>query len=75
MVRAVLDGAERLGSVPGVLACRLARQLDDASLTGAQAASLARQVQDLMASALDGVAPPRDFVDELTERRGARGSA
>lgn len=71
-VRGELQRSERLGSVPGVLACRLARQLDDATLTGAQAASLARQVQDLMASALDGVAPPADFVDDLADRRRSR---
>lgn len=74
-VRADLERAGRADAVPGVLACRLARQLDDATLTGAQAASLARQVQELLASAMAGVAPPRDFVDEMAERRQARGGA
>ena len=74
-VRAQLDAAGRGVSVPGVLACRLARQLDDASLTGAQAASLARQVQDLMAAALVGAAPVRDFVDEMAQRRARSAGA
>lgn len=70
-VRGVLEDADRLSSVPGVLAIRLARQLDDPRLPGAQASSLARQVEDLVAKAMVGVKPPADFVDDIAARRRA----
>lgn len=67
----VLEQAGRADRYQAVLALRLAAQLDSAtSVSGAQ--SLASQIDKLMRSALDGVPPEPDFVDEMTARRAAR---
>ena len=75
VVRAQLEAAGRAGTVAGVLAIRLARQLDDATLTGPGAASLANRVEELAAKAMLGVKPERDFVDELAEARARAATA
>lgn len=73
-VRQVLEEAGRLTSVPGVLAVRLAKHLDGSS-SAASTSALAKQIDELVGKALDGIAPPADFVDDMAERRRSRSSA
>ena len=70
-VRGQLEAASRMGTLPGVLACRVARRLDDGTLTTAQEPGYMRQLRELMREALDGVRPAADFVDDLAARRRA----
>lgn len=73
-LRVVLESAGRADRYQAVLALRLARQLDSGtSVAGAQ--GLVSQVDQMMRAALDGVAPPADFVDDVADRRArARGA-
>ena len=72
-LRAELERAGRAERYQGVLALRLARQLDsNTSAPGAQ--GLASQIDSLMQRALDGVPPAPDFVDDMADRRKARAS-
>lgn len=73
-VREVLAAAERLHTVPGVLAVRLAKQLD-AATGAATTAALAKQIDELTAKAMLGSKPPPDFVDDMAARRAAREGA
>jgi hypothetical protein len=70
-VRQVLDDAGRLTTVPGVLAIRLAKHLDGSS-SAASTSALAKQIDELVGKAMEGVAPPEDFVDDMAERRRSR---
>jgi hypothetical protein len=72
VVRAELDAIGRADSVPGALALRLARQLDVEPTTGSQAAALSRQIQQHVDRAREGVAPEKDWLDELASRRLAK---
>jgi hypothetical protein len=66
--RAELERAQRLGSVAGQVAVRLARDLDSAALTGSQASSLGAQLMRTMAIATDGAPALPDEIDEFTRR-------
>ena len=70
-IRANLEAAGRIGRYQGVLAIRLARQLDaDMSRAGAQ--GLADQIDKLMTKALDGWVPDppvADFLDLQADPR------
>lgn len=72
-IRRTLDRAGRIERYQGVLAIRLARQLDaDMSKAGAQ--SLADSIDKLMIRALDGWvedAPEPDFLDRQADPRDA----
>jgi len=68
-VRAELERAGRGESWRGQVAVRLAREAEGAS--GAAVSTLLKQLEAAMASALDGVPPEPDFVDDLAERRRA----
>jgi hypothetical protein len=59
-------------SVPGALAMRLARQLDVEATTGSQAASLSKMILEMLRQASEGVEPPRDWLDDLADRRRAK---
>ena len=73
-VREVLEQAGRLATVPGVLAVRLAKQLD-AATGAATTAALAKQIDELTAKAMLGAKPAPDFVDDMAARRAAREGA
>ena len=70
-IRATLDAAGRLDRYQGVLAIRLARQLDSAtSISGAQ--GLVDQIDKMMTKALDGWVPDppvADFLDLQADPR------
>jgi hypothetical protein len=76
-VRGELERVDRLGTVAGAIAVRLAQRLDAVALTGSQAASLSAQLLKTMAVAMEGTAAPvADEVDEFTARlRDKRDSA
>lgn len=76
-VRGELERVDRLTTVAGAIAVRLAQRLDATALTGSQAASLSAQLLKTMAVALEGTTPPVvDEVDEFTARlRDKRDSA
>jgi hypothetical protein len=65
----------RQGSVSGVSALMLARQVDNGINTGSQLASLMREVQKAVAQAVDGSAPVGDVLNELQAARAARHAA
>ena len=70
-LRAELERAGRIDRYQGVLAIRLAKQLDSGtSVAGAQ--GLVSQIDAMMTKALDGVLPPADFVDDIGSRRKAK---
>lgn len=71
VARAELERGGRLETLPGVLACRTARRLDDGSLTAAQEPAWQKQLQTLMREAMLGVQPQADWVDDLSARRKA----
>lgn len=72
-VRAELEEAGRLTSVPGVAALNLAARIEAQSETGAAVATLTRQLHATMGEALKG-ARRDDLVDELRARRERRGA-
>lgn len=74
--RGELGRSARTGSVAGVVAIRLARVLDSATLTGSQASALSAQLLKTMAVATAGGPVEPDEIDEFTRRaREKRDSA
>lgn len=68
-VRAELERVDRLATVAGAIAVKLAQRLDSAVLTGSQASSLSGQLLKTMAVATEGaIAPEPDEIDEFTRR-------
>lgn len=63
--KAELEAADRLSTVAGQVAVRLARDLDSAALTGSQAASVGDRLLKVMASATAGVPAEPDEIDEF----------
>jgi hypothetical protein len=75
MEQAVLDELRlfgRQGSVSGVAAILMARQVDNGLNTGSQLATLMAKVQQAVDQAVSGVAPKGDTLDELQQQRAAR---
>jgi len=73
---ASLKKANRVHTVPGAIALRLARDLDGNALTGSQASSVSAQLLRTMELALDGAPAEPDEVDEFSARlRTKRASA
>jgi hypothetical protein len=73
---AELGRAQRLETVAGALAVRLAKDLDSSELTGSQASSLSGQLLKVLAAAVAGAPVEPDTFDEFTARlRAKRASA
>jgi hypothetical protein len=66
---AELTRTERLDTVKGQIAVRLARALDDPDLSDARLSALGSQLEKTMDAATAGALPPPDKGDELSARR------
>jgi hypothetical protein len=71
-VVAELRQFDREGSVSGVAAIIMARQVDGGINTGSQISGLMDKIQQAVARAIDGVPPVGDRVDELKTARAER---
>ena len=71
VTRAALEEADRLDSVPGQQALRIAEAMAGRE-TGGGIAALSKALSTVMAEALEGVAAAADPLDELRVRREAR---
>jgi hypothetical protein len=67
-VRAELERVGKLNTVPGAIALRLARTLDDPQLGAAQVASISDKLAKLMEPLTRGGPRVPDHVDEITRR-------
>jgi DNA-directed RNA polymerase subunit RPC12/RpoP len=75
-VRAQLEAAERAGTVQGLVALSVAADLDAGRVAPAQKPGVGQKLAALVASAVEGTAPPTcDRLDELAEARTRRASA
>lgn len=75
MTAAIRAELERLGqaeSIPGVLALRLARTLDDPRLSNAQVPGLIDKLGKILQPLADAAPPEDDAVDEFTRRAQER---
>lgn len=71
-VRAALEAANRLESIPGAAALDAAVALDTMALTGAARAALLKEMRTAAAEALKGVVKSGSKVDEIRAAREAR---